>query len=114
MRPDRIFDILDLAKEARKQNLVFNPMFVGEAGLGKSQIIQSWVKKQQKADPNFGFIDCRIAYYEGPDFVGYPTSVEQDGILRMIHALPQMWPTSGSGLLLFEEPNRGNTMVMNC
>lgn len=114
MRPDRISEILDLAKEARAKNLTFNPMFVGDAGLGKSQIIQQWVKTQQKKDKDFGFIDCRIAYYEGPDFVGFPSEREIDGILRMVHALPEMWPTSGSGLLLFEEPNRGTTMVLNC
>jgi hypothetical protein len=114
VKPDKIFDILDLAKEARKLGLTFNPMFVGDAGLGKSQIIQQWVKYQQKTSPDFGFIDCRIAYYEGPDFVGFPSEREIEGILRMVHALPEMWPTKGSGLLLFEEPNRGTTMVLNC
>lgn len=114
MRPDRIFDVLDLAKQARSINQTFNPMFVGDAGLGKSQIIQQWVKKQQVRDPTFGFIDCRIAYYEGPDFVGFPSEKEVEGLLRMVHALPEMWPTKGAGLLLFEEPNRGTTMVLNC
>jgi hypothetical protein len=114
MRPDRIAEILDLAKDARSKGLTFNPMFVGDAGLGKSQVIQQWAKKQKEKDPDFGFIDCRIAYYEGPDFVGFPSEKDIDGILRMIHALPEMWPTSGSGLLLFEEPNRGTTMVLNC
>jgi hypothetical protein len=114
MRPDRISEILDLALEARNVGQVFTPMFVGEAGLGKSQIIQQWVKEQQKKDPEFGFIDCRIAYYEGPDFVGYPSEQDVEGILRMVHALPEMWPSKGRGLLLFEEPNRGTTMVMNC
>lgn len=114
MRLDRVPEILDLALEARSQGYVFNPMFVGEAGLGKSDIIRQWVKEQQKKDPEFGFVDFRLAYYEGPDFVGYPTEQQIDGILRMVHALPEMWPTKGRGLILFEEPNRGNTMVMNC
>jgi hypothetical protein len=114
MYPEKIPEILDLAKKAREEGYTFNPMFVSDAGLGKSSIIQQWVKEQQKTDPNFGFIDCRIAYYEGPDFVGFPSEKEVDGLLRMIHALPEMWPTKGAGLLLFEEPNRGTTMVLNC
>jgi hypothetical protein len=32
----------------------------------------------------------------------------------MGHALPHFWPTKGRGIILFEEPNRGNTMVTNC
>lgn len=114
MRAERILEVMDLALEARKQDLVFNPMFVGEAGLGKSEVLREWVRQQRKRNPEFGFVDCRIAYYEGPDFVGYPTEQMVDGVMRMVHALPEMWPTSGEGLFLFEEPNRGNTMVMNC
>jgi hypothetical protein len=114
MRPDKITEVLDLALAARKQGSIWNPMFVGEAGLGKSDIIRQWVKEQRKVNPEFGFVDLRLAYYEGPDFVGYPTEKMVDGVLRMLHALPEMWPTSGEGLILFEEPNRGNTMVMNC
>lgn len=115
MRPDRITEVLDLALAARKKGLIFNPMFVGEAGLGKSQITQQWVAKQQEQNPNFGFVDLRLAYYEGPDFVGYPYEYEdQNQVKRMGHALPHFWPTEGEGLILLEEPNRGNTMVMNC
>jgi hypothetical protein len=115
MKPSGITDILDLAQSARKNGLTFNPMFVGEAGLGKSQIVQQWVKKQQERNPNFKFIDLRLAYYEGPDFVGYPYEYDdKDGAKRMGHALPHFWPTEGEGLLFLEEPNRGNTMVMNC
>ena len=115
MTPDKISEVLDLAVAARKLKRVFNPMFVGEAGIGKSEIIQQWVAKQRETNPDFGFIDLRIAYYEGPDFVGYPYEYKDgDGNARMGHALPHFWPTKGSGLLLLEEPNRGNTMIQNC
>lgn len=115
MNPDKIPEILDLAVAARKLKRVFNPMFVGEAGIGKSEIIQQWVAKQKEVDPDFGFIDLRIAYYEGPDFVGYPYEYKDgDGNARMGHALPHFWPTKGRGLLLLEEPNRGNSMIQNC
>lgn len=118
MRPDRITDILNLAWEAREMGHVMNPMFVGEAGLGKSDIVRQWVKhmdEKYKDEGGFGFIDLRMAYYEGPDFVGYPYEYEDaEKNKRMGHALPHFWPTSGRGLILLEEPNRGNTMVMNC
>ena len=52
MRPDRIPEILDLAWAARKMDLIMNPMFVGEAGLGKSAIIRQWVEKKNEASPN--------------------------------------------------------------
>ena len=115
MRPSRINDVLDLAFTARQKGLVFNPMLVGEAGLGKSQIVQQWVKEKQKTNENFGFLDLRMAYYEGPDFVGYPYEYEDAmNNKRMGHALPHFWPTEGEGLVFLEEPNRGNSMVMNC
>ena len=114
MKPERIKEVLDLAYEARKQDLIFNPMFIGEAGLGKSEICQQWVADKRKINPEFGFLDLRLAYYEGPDFVGYPKDVEINGCWRTVPALPGFWPTEGEGLILLEEPNRGNSMVMNC
>jgi hypothetical protein len=116
MRPDRIKEILDLAWDARRAGLVFNPLFVGEAGLGKSEIIRQWVAEMNEKTPGgFGFLDLRLAYYEGPDFIGFPDkTTDQNGVDRMTHLLPDFWPTTGNGLILLEEPNRGNTMVMNC
>jgi hypothetical protein len=92
-----------------------NPIFTGEAGLGKSEITQAWVKKEQKRNPNFGFIDLRIAYMEAPDLIGFPSEgVDVNGLARTKHLLPEFWPTEGEGLILLEEPNRGTTGVMNC
>lgn len=72
MRASDIPNILNLALRARENGLVFNPMFRGEAGLGKSQVVQQWVEEQQKKDPTFGFVDLRIAYMEAPDLIGFP------------------------------------------
>lgn len=119
MKPVNINKVLDLALEARKRNEVFNPLFTGDAGLGKSQICQQWVKKQRETDPNFGFVDLRIAYYEAPDMVGFPKEVPNaeapDGFIT-VHCLPDFWPRdpNSKGLLLLEEPNRGTVGVMNC
>ena len=115
MKPSRIPEVLDMALIARQKGLVLNPLFEGGAGLGKSMIVQQWVEVQRKANPKFGFIDLRIAYYEAPDLVGFPSAQkDESGLLRTVHALPEFWPTEGEGLLLLEEPNRGTTGVMNC
>ena len=115
MKPSRIPEILNMALLARKKNLILNPLFEGGAGLGKSAIVQQWVAEQRKSKPKFGFIDLRIAYYEAPDLVGFPSAQkDEQGRLRTVHALPEFWPTDGEGLLLLEEPNRGTTGVMNC
>jgi hypothetical protein len=115
MKPSNIVSVLDLALEARRKGEVFNPLFTGEAGLGKSQICQQWVEKQRERNPEFGFLDLRIAYLEAPDLIGFPSEgKDAAGLARTKHLLPEFWPTSGEGLLLFEEPNRGTTGVMNC
>lgn len=118
MKPSHIHKIMDTARKARQAGKVFNPLFSGEAGLGKSQIVQQWVAKQdaeaKKQGKSFGFLDLRIAYMEAPDLIGFPKEIEQKGKWRTIHCLPGFWPTEGEGLLLLEEPNRGTTGVMNC
>jgi len=117
MKPSHILKVLDVAKKARAIGQVFNPMFTGDAGLGKSQIVQQWVKEQQKTNPNFGFVDLRIAYMEAPDLIGLPeTEMGKDGIVRSKHRLPEFFPTDpdSEGLLFLEEPNRGTTGVLNC
>jgi hypothetical protein len=115
MKPIMIKKILDLAVQARNNGDIYNPMFTGDAGLGKSAVCQQWVADQRAEDPNFGFLDLRIAYLESPDLIGFPEMVyDADGVPRTVHSLPNFWPTSGKGLLLIEEPNRGTTGVMNC
>lgn len=115
MKPSNIFAVLDLAREARSQGRTINPIFTGEAGLGKSEITQAWVKKQRETNKNFGFLDLRIAYMEAPDLIGFPSEGKDGtGRARTMHLLPEFWPTEGEGLILLEEPNRGTTGVMNC
>lgn len=115
MKPSNIFSVLDLAYAARKQGRTINPIFTGEAGLGKSEITQEWVKKQRERNKEFGFLDLRIAYMEAPDLIGFPSEgKDKTGLARTFHLLPEFWPTEGEGLILLEEPNRGTTGVMNC
>lgn len=120
MKPSHIFTVMDTALEARRIGETFTPLFSGEAGLGKSQIVQQWVKKQRSRNPNFGFIDLRIAYMEAPDLIGLPENeiVTEGGQTFRItnHYSPDFWPRDmkSEGLLLLEEPNRGTTGTMNC
>jgi hypothetical protein len=115
MKPSHIMTILDTALAARNLGEIMNPLFTGEAGLGKSQICQQWVKKQRERNPDFGFVDLRIAYMEAPDLIGFPeTAKDNNNVVRTCHRLPEFWPTEGEGLILLEEPNRGTTGVMNC
>jgi hypothetical protein len=120
MKPSQIPVVLDLAWQARLKGEIFNPLFTGEAGLGKSAICQQWVKKQKERNPDFFFLDLRIAYMEAPDMIGFPEKVMATAngkeILTTIHAIPEIWPMEDDteGLILLEEPNRGTTGVMNC
>jgi AAA domain (dynein-related subfamily) len=108
MKPNQIHEVLDLAYTATKNGDVFNPLFSGDAGLGKSAIIQQWCNKNK-----FPFIDLRGAYLESPDCVGYPNVILKDGRQITKHATPEFWPTEGHGVLLIEEPNRATTAVLN-
>lgn len=126
MKPIRILDVLKLATKARRNKDIFNPLFTGDAGLGKSAICQKFVDIMRttgfpeegiEPNPDYGFIDLRIAYMEAPDMIGFPESEnDESGLRRTVHNLPEFWPTDPSwqGLILFEEPNRGTTGVMNC
>lgn len=123
MKPIRILEVLKLATKARENNHIFNPLFTGDAGLGKSAICQLFVDKMRttgfpkdniKANKDYGFLDLRIAYMEAPDFIGFPETEDIAGVKRTCHYLPEFWPTEGQGVILLEEPNRGTTGVMNC
>lgn len=109
MKPTQIYDVMEIAQRARKLGLSFNPLFVGPPGVGKSEIVQAWAKSKK-----LPLIDLRIAYREAPDMIGFPQpTVNADGRQVTTHFTPDFWPTSGEGVLLLEEPNRGNTSVMN-
>jgi len=126
VKPIRILDVLQLAYKARKEDQVYNPLFTGDAGLGKSAICQLFVEKMKTtgfpeqgipANPDYGFLDLRIAYMEAPDLIGFPESeTDKNGVRRTVHNLPEFFPTDPEwqGLILLEEPNRGTTGVMNC
>ena len=114
MKPTEITRALDLALRANEEGYNVTPLFTGDSGIGKSEIVQQWVKKQRETDPNFGFVDLRLAYLESSDIVGFPQIIkDESGKTRTTFALPDFWPTGGRGLFLYEEPNRSTSGVMN-
>ncbi len=113
IKPSQIFTVLTAAKKIKEAGGKYVPCFSGDSGIGKSEIHQAWARQQ---GPDFGFIDIRLAYMEGPDMVGMPSAVEVvvngKKTLTTMHALPDFLPKDGSGLLMFEEPNRAHESVM--
>lgn len=110
MKPSEIFKILDIAAKAREIGQIFNPLFEGPPGVGKSHIIQQWCAKNGHA-----FVDLRSAYLEAPDVRGFPfTTIDKKGRQRTTVATPDIWPDDGKGIILLEELNRGPASVMNC
>lgn len=108
MRPTKIVDIMNLAYKVNKMGGKFNPLFIGPAGIGKSEIIQAWCNSME-----LPFLDLRAAYLEAPDVIGFPFRKEVDGKEVQFYATPAYWPTEGEGVVFLDEVNRGNTSVMN-
>jgi hypothetical protein len=110
MKQSQIYTVMDLARRARQNHRKFNPLFVGPPGIGKSEIIQDWCKRN-----NLPFIDLRAAYLESPDLIGFPSVENVDGRQITIHNVPEFWPhdPDWEGVILLEEINRGTTSVMN-
>jgi hypothetical protein len=110
MKPSDIYAVMDLARRARTNDEIFNPLFVGAPGIGKSQIVQDWCKQH-----SLPFIDLRAAYLEAPDLIGFPSIEVKNDRQITVHNIPEFWPqeTEWEGVILLEEPNRGTTSVMN-
>jgi len=97
-----------MARNVRKSKGLLNPLFVGPPGVAKSSVIQQWC-----AENNMPFIDLRAAYLEAPDIIGFPSITLVGDRQVTVHNPPSWLPTTGEGVLLLEEPNRGTTSVMN-
>ena len=72
-------------------------MFVGFHGIGKSELLQ-----EAAAAMGIDFISRDLSLMEPPDLVGLP---KMNG-KTTIYLPPKFLPTSGSGILVFEELNR--------
>lgn len=110
MIPSKINDIMNMARRSRQHGDIFNPLFVGPPGLGKTEIIQQWA-----IENNLPFIVMTLSTYDAPDFRGYPhITVTKEGRQRLSFASPDFWPDGGEGVIILEELNRSNPSIMNC
>lgn len=109
MKPNKIFDVLDLAVRARSLNHIFNPLFIGAPGLGKTEIVQQWAKNKEMKS-----IVMTLSSYDPPDFKGFPITTVKDGRQRLSFATPDYWPDGGEGVIILEEMNRAPTSIMQC
>lgn len=108
MKVSQVHGILDLAVRARKNGDVYNPLFVSNAGLGKSALVKGWAKER-----GYQVLDLRAALIEAPEVVGYPIIHNVDGRQRMQYATPEIWPIQGKWVIFLDEINRGSSSVMN-
>lgn len=112
MRPNQIYGILDMSMRARENGDIYNPLFIGPPGIGKTEIVIQWAK-----DRGIPFTVITLATVEPPDLRGYPLIETVNGRQKMTTAIPEFWPDSestGKYLLILDELNRGNPSVMNC
>lgn len=110
MKPTDIFSIMNMAKAAREQGRVFNPMFSGAPGIAKSQITQQWARES-----GYEVIDLRFAYMEAPDLIGMCATTTINGKNLTTNYLPEFWPQDldSKGVLILEEINRAPQSVLN-
>lgn len=112
MKANKIFDVLDLALRARDQGRIFNPCFISEPGIGKTEMQQQWAKSQ---GDDFGVLVLTLSNYDPPDFKGFPNIItDSKGRQRQTFATPDFWPDSGRGIIILEEMNRAPTSIMQC
>lgn len=77
-----------------------NPIMLHSSpGVGKSAIV-----KQAADELGVGFVDVRLGQMEAADVSGIPyVSHAGSDTETMKFSIPQWWPTSGSGILFFDE-----------
>jgi hypothetical protein len=103
MKVTRIFDLLETARKVRKSNGNTIPCFVGESGIGKTEMVYQYAREKD--------LEVRtliISQLDSTDFAGIIYKKEgDDHKMRMSYALPEFWPTKGEGILFLDEVNRG-------
>lgn len=92
MRPLHIAEALKLAYRQNRSCFV-----QGDPGVGKSDVY-----KQVCRDLAIGLVDVRLPQFDRVDLTGVPY-VDASNHTRW--ATPAFWPTTGSGIILFDEIN---------
>lgn len=99
----KILNIQTLIRNINQKNILLPIMLVGATGIGKSGCLKELIKDIQKENPEFGFIDLRLATMESTDLIGIPYN--DNG--RTKWAKPAWFPKENTkGILALEEINR--------
>ena len=88
-------EVMDALAVAYKADMPV--LLEGPHGVGKSEMVA-----QAARELGVGCVVCDLSLMEPPDLVGLP--IQQDG--KTVYAPPKFLPTSGRGILVFEELNR--------
>jgi MoxR-like ATPase len=99
MKPSQIIDALDLLIDLKMPVLL-----TGEAGVGKSRIVQQVTKRRGGR-----LIDFRAPLHDPVDLIGVPHV--NNGLTDF--APPSFLPRDGEGTLFLDEINRGSMMMQN-
>lgn len=105
--------IIEIAFKAK-----ITPLLISHTGMGKSDIVKQVCYKlygEKNKDGSPTFIDIRLGQKDVGDLTGIPFAEKVDKILKTIWALPEMYPTSGQGVIFIDEINRASSQdVINC
>ena len=92
----------------------------GNPGIGKTQMVEQFVKRQRESNPNFGYKYFPLASMEPSDLIGVPCITDEiDGegnsIKRTRWAVPTNLPTESNwvGCLYFDEFNNAAPAMQN-
>lgn len=81
----------------------------GAPGIGKSQVL-----KQVADELGIGFLPLMLSQFPSEDVAGLPVPRKKDdGGFITIRSLPDFLPTSGKGILFFDEINQAQPSVLN-
>ena len=114
----RAQEMLEVAWETRDSIL-----FLGDPGIGKTQIVRGFAKKMHQLDPNFleKPIEKRLATEEPSDIKGVLNFIKDPDnpeITRTDWALPKCWPDGKThpetkGIIFLDELPQANAQVQN-
>lgn len=112
---DKLPRFIEIMFKAR-QNL----MLWGDPGIGKTAMVEQFVRTKQKENPKFGYRYYPLASKEPADLIGVPaTKLVKDGsgqeILRTYWAIPNDLPTESDweGVMFFDEFNNAAPAMQN-
>lgn len=121
---DLMADGMDLSTLPQHIEMMYNArqnlMLWGDPGIGKTAMVEQFVRNMQKINPKFGYHYYPLASKEPADLIGVPaTKLVKDGsgkdILRTYWAIPNDLPTEDDweGVMFFDEFNNAAPAMQN-